>query len=159
MRHRECLCRSWEARSVEANEIRALSGNVSRAGAVMGAISGPIQEAASIHTQTVHIIHDNSGHQHSPPPARRGGSNLPSFHHARIACSCIPCALSIRLASGDVVSNNIRWSQAQTSVTGSEMTMASSPWNGCEDLLLPTQCYSCCCASAAVDASYRNASA
>ena len=55
MRHRECLRSSWEARSVEANEIRALSGVVSRAGAVMGAISGPTQEAASIHMQTVHI--------------------------------------------------------------------------------------------------------
>ena len=46
-----------------------MSGNVLRAGAVLGAIRGPIQEAASIHMQTIHIIHDNSGHQHIPPPA------------------------------------------------------------------------------------------
>ena len=40
MGNRECLCRSREAQSVEANEIIALSGNVSRAGAVTGAIRG-----------------------------------------------------------------------------------------------------------------------
>ena len=44
----ECLRRSCEAPSVEANEIIALSGNVSRAGAVLWTIRGPIQEAASI---------------------------------------------------------------------------------------------------------------
>ena len=52
-----------------ANEIIALSGNVSRAVAVLGTIRAPIQEAASIHLQTVHIIRDNTGHQHIPPPA------------------------------------------------------------------------------------------
>ena len=29
-----------------------------------------------------------------------GSSSLPSFHHARTASSCIPCALTTRLASG-----------------------------------------------------------
>ena len=37
-----------------------------------------------------------------------GSSNLPSFHHAMTASSCIPCALTTRLASGDAVSNNVR---------------------------------------------------
>ena len=68
-----------------------------------------------------------------------GSTSLPSFHHARTASSCIPCALTTRLASGDAVSNNIRKSQAQSSVAGSEMTMASSPCNGCGDLQLPRQ--------------------
>ena len=51
--------RSWEARSVEANEIRALSGNVSRAEAVLGAIRGPIEETSSIHMQTVDAVSNN----------------------------------------------------------------------------------------------------
>ena len=67
--HRACLRRSWEDESLESHEITAFSGNVSRDGAVLGNIRGPIQEAASIHMQTVHIIQENSGHQHSPPPA------------------------------------------------------------------------------------------
>ena len=68
-----------------------------------------------------------------------GGSSLPSFHHARTDSSCIGCALASRLASGDAVSNNIRKSQVQSSVAGSETTMASSEWNGCGDLQLTRQ--------------------
>ena len=55
--------------AVKLTRSGALSGHVSRSRAVLGTIRGPTQEAASIHTQNVHIIHDNSGHQHSPPPA------------------------------------------------------------------------------------------
>ena len=59
-------------------------------------------------------------------------SSLPSFHHARNASSCISCALvNTRLASGGAVSNNICRSQVRSSVVESQMTMASSPWNGC----------------------------
>ena len=41
-----------------------------------------------------------------------GSTSLPSFHHARTASSCIPCALTTILASGYTVSNNIRKSRA-----------------------------------------------
>ena len=58
-----------------------------------------------------------------------GSQSLPTFHHARTASSCIPCALSTRLASEDAVSNNILKPEAQSSVAGSEMTMASSSLN------------------------------
>ena len=89
-----------------------------------------------------------------------GSSSLASFHHAwRTTSSCMPWALTTRLASGHAVSNNIRKSHAQSSVAGSEMTMTSSAWNGCGDLRLPRQCYRCCRASAAVYASSRNVSA
>ena len=85
--------------------------------------------------QTVHIIHDNlqwtSTQSTTSFSAHGVGSpNLPSFHHARTASSCIQCALTTRLASEDAVSNNIRKSEAQSSVAGSEMTMTSSPLNG-----------------------------
>ena len=49
---------------------------------------------------------NTSSHQFSAHSI--GSSNLPSFHHAMTASSCIPCALTTRLASGDAVSNNIR---------------------------------------------------
>ena len=87
-----------------------------------------------------------------------GSSSLSSFDHARTASSCMPWVLTTRLASGHAVSNNIRKSQAQSSVGGSEMAMASSPCNGCVDLQLPRQCCSCCRASATVDGSSRNVS-
>ena len=47
-----------------------------------------------------------------------GSSSLPSVHHAKTASSCIQCRVTTRLASGD-----IRKSQAQSSVAGSEMTL------------------------------------
>ena len=62
-------------------------------------------------------------------------------------------------ASGEAVFSNIHKSQAQSSIAGQKMTMASSPWNGCGDLQPLMQCCSCCPASAVVGASYRNASA
>ncbi|KAJ8414978.1 hypothetical protein AAFF_G00025010 [Aldrovandia affinis] len=49
--------------------------------------------------------------------------------------------------------------QQHLGMAGPEMTMASSPWNGCGDLQPLRQCCSCCPATAAVDASSRNASA
>ena len=82
-------------------------------------------------------------------------SCLLSFHQARTVSSCKQCTLTNRLT----VSNNIRKSQAQSSMAGSEMTMASSRLNGCGDLKLPKQCCSCCRASATVDATSRHGSA
>ena len=52
--------------------------SASLAGPVLGTIHGPIHEAASIHMQTVHSIHENRGHQHRPPPAFRHVAWRPS---------------------------------------------------------------------------------
>ena len=56
---------------------------------VLITIRGPIQEAASIHMQTVHIIHVKSVHQHSFYANGVGSSSLPSLYRARTASSCI----------------------------------------------------------------------
>ena len=99
----------------------AFAIRVSRAGEVMGTIRGSIQEAASIHMQSVHIILDNSGHhlsRHRIVCAPRGEIES-GFHQARIDCSCIPsCALVTRVAFGDAVSIDICKFQIQSSVVG-----------------------------------------
>ena len=130
-----------------------LSGNVSRAGQSW---SHPWTFSRSCKHSHATCTHHPRQHWASTHPATSfsahgvGSSNLHSFHRARTASSC---TLTTRLASGEAVSNNIRQSQAQSSMTASEMRIASSPWNGGGDLQLPMQCYSCCSASAAVDAS------
>ena len=116
-----------------------LSGNVLRAGQSW---SHPWTFSRSCKHSHANCTHHPRQHWASTHPAT-------SFS-ARTASSC---TLTTRLASGEAGSNNIRQSQAQSSMTASEMRIASSPWNGGGDLQLPMQCYSCCSASAAVDAS------
>ena len=111
-----------------------------------------------LYTSSATTVDINTG-RHQLFCARVGSSSLPSFHHGRTASSSIPCTLSTMLASGEAISNNIRKSQAQSSVAGSEMMMISSPWHGCGGFQLPMQCCSCCRASSAVYASSRNVSA
>ena len=109
----------------------------------------------AFNAKCAHIIHDNrttvdiNTACHQLFCARREeleSTRLPPYRNCLFMH--IQCALTTRLASGDAVSDNIRKSQAQSSVAGSEMTMTSSPWNGCVDIQAPDrvlQLFSCKC--------------
>ena len=61
----------------------------------------------------------NANCAHNPRQQWTSTPHATSFSaHGVRSSSCIPCALTTRLASGDAVSNNIRKSQAQSSVAG-----------------------------------------
>ena len=115
-------------RGLEAHEIRALSGNVSQDGAVLGT---KVQEftckLCTLSKRTVDI--NTASHQlFGTRSGELKSTQLPPCED-RTVSSWIQCTLTTRLASGVAVSNNICKFQARSSVAGSEMTLTVE-WEG-----------------------------